>query len=130
MNFGPEASKLFATGLFTMPKLRSAELIEMEFHNNFFLVMAELGRVSQVHIKRWMYSLYTTYVHGATSNTQIPKYIFFLSKFYFPVDMCINSVKETCFSHQKYQKWIYQVLEINSSILTNKTSIGMQINRR
>ena len=30
--------------------------------------------------------------------------------------MCINSVKETCFS-QKYQKWIYQVLEINSSIV-------------
>ena len=30
--------------------------------------------------------------------------------------MCINSVKETCFS-QKYQKWIYQVLEINSSII-------------
>ena len=29
--------------------------------------------------------------------------------------MCIlNSVKETFFS-QKYQKWIYQVLEINSS---------------
>ena len=30
--------------------------------------------------------------------------------------MCINSVKETCFS-QKYQKRIYQVLEINSSIV-------------
>ena len=27
--------------------------------------------------------------------------------------MCINSVKETCFS-QKYQKWIYQVLEMSS----------------
>ena len=33
------------------------------------------------------------------------KYIFFKSKFCFPIDMCINSVKETCFS-QKYQKWI------------------------
>ena len=30
--------------------------------------------------------------------------------------MCINSVKETCFS-QKYQKWIYLILEINSSIV-------------
>ena len=31
--------------------------------------------------------------------------------------LCINSVKETCFS-QKYQKCIYQVLEINSSIVS------------
>ena len=29
--------------------------------------------------------------------------------------MCINSVKETCFS-QKYQKWICLILELNSSI--------------
>ena len=28
--------------------------------------------------------------------------------------MCIDSVKETYFS-QKYQKWIYQVLEMSSS---------------
>ena len=45
------------------------------------------------------------------------KHFFFKSKFCFPIDMCINSVKETCFS-QKYQKWICQVLEINSSIVT------------
>ena len=30
--------------------------------------------------------------------------------------MCINSVKETCFS-QKYQKWICLIWELNSSIL-------------
>ena len=36
----------------------------------------------------------------------------------FPIDMCINSVKETRFS-QKYQKWIDQVWEINSSIIVN-----------
>ena len=30
--------------------------------------------------------------------------------------MCINSVKDTCFS-QKYKKWIYQVLEMSSSIV-------------
>ena len=30
--------------------------------------------------------------------------------------MCINSVKETCFS-QKYQKWICLILELNSSII-------------
>ena len=34
--------------------------------------------------------------------------------------MCINSVKETCFS-QKYQKWIYQVLEMSSSIIVDKS---------
>ena len=36
--------------------------------------------------------------------------------------MCIDSVKETCFS-QKYQKWIYQVLEMSSSFIvdSNKT---------
>ena len=34
------------------------------------------------------------------------KYIFFFNlNFVFPIDTCINSVKETCFS-QKYQKWI------------------------
>ena len=37
------------------------------------------------------------------------------SKFCFPIDMCINSVKETCFT-QKYQKWICLILELNSSI--------------
>ena len=30
--------------------------------------------------------------------------------------MCINSVKETCFS-QKYQQWICLILELNSSIV-------------
>ena len=30
--------------------------------------------------------------------------------------MCINSVKETCFS-QKYQKWMCLILELNSSIM-------------
>ena len=34
------------------------------------------------------------------------KNIFFLNlNFCFPIDMCINCVKETCFS-QRYQKWI------------------------
>ena len=32
--------------------------------------------------------------------------------------MCINSVKETCFSHL-YQKWICLILELNSSIVNN-----------
>ena len=32
--------------------------------------------------------------------------------------MCINSVKEICF-YQKYQKWIYQVLEMSSIITYN-----------
>ena len=40
----------------------------------------------------------------------------FKSKFCFPIDMCINSVKETCFS-QKYEKWICLILELNSSII-------------
>ena len=46
------------------------------------------------------------------------KYIFFKSKFCFPIDMSINSVKETCFSQQS-QKWICLILELNSSIINN-----------
>ena len=65
-------------------------------------------------------SLYRITLELVTEWTLDPnnsrKYFFFKSKFCFPIDMCINSVKETCFS-QKYQKWIYQVLEINSSII-------------
>ena len=44
------------------------------------------------------------------------KYFFFFSKFCFPIDICINSLKETCFS-QKYQKWICLILELSSSIV-------------
>ena len=36
--------------------------------------------------------------------------------------MCRNSVKETCFS-QKYQKWIYQVLEMSSLIVDRHMTI-------
>ena len=36
--------------------------------------------------------------------------------------MCINAVKETCFS-QKYQKWIYQVLEMSSSVVNETMSV-------
>ena len=39
--------------------------------------------------------------------------------------MCINSVKETCFS-QKYQKWIYQVLEMSSSIIDGFISSNLR----
>ena len=56
-------------------------------------------------------------------------FFFFFSKFCFPIDLCINSVKETCFS-QKYQKWIYQVLEINSSISFEKKKVTENIIRR
>ena len=38
--------------------------------------------------------------------------------------MCINSVKETCFS-QKYQKWIYQVLEMSSSIIEHLVTLAL-----
>ena len=38
--------------------------------------------------------------------------------------MCINSVKETCFS-KKYQKWIYQVLEMSSSIVAGAIVAGV-----
>ena len=48
----------------------------------------------------------------------------FKSKFCFPIDMRIKSVKETCFS-QKYQKWIYQVLEMSSSIIPNDCKIWL-----
>ena len=40
--------------------------------------------------------------------------------------MCINSVKETRFS-QKYQKWIYQVLEMSSSIVRIDTPLGRKL---
>ena len=52
------------------------------------------------------------------------KYIIFKSKFCFPIDMCINYVKETCFS-KKYQKWIYQVLEMRSSIVAGAIVAGV-----
>ena len=52
------------------------------------------------------------------------KYFLFISQFCFPIDVCINSVKETCFS-QKYQKWIDQVLEINSSIKVEVMTSGV-----
>ena len=37
--------------------------------------------------------------------------------------MCINFVKETCFFSQKYQKWICLILELNSSIVSTKSSV-------
>ena len=52
------------------------------------------------------------------------KYFFFPSKFCFLIDMCINSVKETCFS-QKYQKWICSILELNSSIMAEAVVAGL-----
>ena len=45
------------------------------------------------------------------------KYIFFPSKFCFPIDMCINSVKETCFSQKYTKNGFNRFLEINSSIV-------------
>ena len=52
MNLGPEASRLLATGLFTMPKLRRVDLWNKQMNDSFFLVMSELGHTSQVRTAR------------------------------------------------------------------------------
>ena len=57
--------------------------------------LASLYRITLELVTEWNLDLYNS-----------RKYIFFFkSKYCFPIDTCINSVKETCFS-QKYQKWI------------------------
>ena len=43
--------------------------------------------------------------------------------------MCIDSVKETCFS-QKYLKWIYQVLEMSSSISAWLKMVNINCDRK
>ena len=48
MNLGPETSKQFATGLLTMPKLRTFDLNNVDLDDSFFLGMSELGHKSQV----------------------------------------------------------------------------------
>ena len=48
LNLGPETTKQFATGLFTMPKLRSLDLSDIGFDDSFFFVMSEIGHGSQV----------------------------------------------------------------------------------
>ena len=53
LNLGPETTKLFATGLLTMPNLQTFDLSLIKFdHDSFFLVMSELGQKSQVRTKR------------------------------------------------------------------------------
>ena len=70
------------------------------------------NRVFNIIVQNYMRAIVTEWILDPDNSR---KYIFFL-----PIDMCINSVKETCFS-QKYQKWIYLILEINSSFVGAQT---------
>ena len=70
MDLGPGTSRLLATGLFTMPNLRTVNLSHMGLDDSLYLVMSKLGQMSQVRTKRLCrMHIYCTTLHHAHRHT-------------------------------------------------------------